>query len=426
MIDKLSCTGNESQLYQCQHNGYDFKSCSRNRRLHITCNKEIGSVKFAGVIRDDQGISGVPKIKLDSGEVAEFCADNFNMNTGRVICKSINASYPNLTVSYTRAFEDEDIELATFNCTGDETRVFQCVQENTTCVSGERVLVTCNNYMQPDSIAITQLTTTEIIILVSSFIILVLLIAITTVTCLFCRYRTTTNRKILESQSNASRSNTFLMRTVDSHNVTNTLAGRYTSNHSVNSNVVRPMIANDQYNYNVFGFENANTTVIQNDPHADESVPVSPILTYMVTTLNGDSMPISGENVSIAFMQEYCRKDMTKYVIPIDRLKMGRKLGEGAFGIVYKGVILERTEGQMDQVPELDEVAVKTLKNNFTDQELKNLLIECALLEDLKHPNILGKFFSEFLGGSIKRRLLHSIFTVSNLKIHSHSKSTNS
>ena len=390
MINKLSCIGNESQLDHCQHNGFDFKYCSPNRRLYITCDEEVGTVKLAEPMSDDHRISGVPMIELDGGIVAEFCADTFTENTGLVICRSLKPTYLNLTVTYTSEIEEEDFILATFNCFGNEERIFQCDQVNTTCVSGERVMIFCTDYIE-DTRSTLLLTSTNMILLISSIIIVFLIVTIVTVICLFCRYRTTTNRKINLTQFNASRSNIELMRTMETHIGTNISQARHGHNRIVNSNAVNHTVEHE-FNYpDVNGFGNENENVVPNQPHSEDSVcisPVSPILNYMVTT---GSMPIFDENMSISFLEEYCGKDITRYVIPTSRLKIGSKLGEGAFGIVYKGTILDRTEEQMNQVEPRNEIAIKTLKNNYTDQELKNLLIECALLKDLQHPNILGK-----------------------------------
>ena len=363
-----------------------------NRRLHVTCDKEVGTIKFADMVKDDHSISGVPMVQLDGGQVAEFCADTFTDNTGIVICRSLNTSYPNLTVTYSSEFEEEDYKLATFNCMGNEVRIFQCDEANTTCVSGRRVMITCNDNIQTNATLVIQLTTTEIIILVSSSIILVLLVTIVTVICLFCRYRTTTNRKIQLSQWNGSRSDVMLMNTISAQSGTGTLHTKLTQNPSFISNAVVPIMEHN-FNQQIYGIDNHNVNLVihaAQDP--SPTSPVSPIQNYMVTTLGAGSLPISDEKLSIAFLQEYCGRDIIEYIIPTSRLKMGSTLGQGAFGIVYKGSILDRTEQQMDQVEPRDEVAVKTLKNSYTDNELKDLLIECALLKDLQHPNILGKF----------------------------------
>ncbi|KAI6650442.1 Protein tyrosine kinase [Oopsacas minuta] len=366
MINQLSCNGNESQLSDCIHNGYDYKNCAIDRRLHVSCSKELGSLRLDNEQRGDHMVSGVPIIQLTSG-VAEFCADTFTMETGNVICNYIDASFPNLTITYSGQFENEDIELATFNCDGGEARILQCEQVNISCPSNERVLIFCEN-LEPDTRIFINLTPMESVILGASIIILILLLTICFVIIMFCRYRNTTNKKI---QGNLS--NTLTMRTM---NTSVSITGQYRlpQTASNGSTATRPII---DYDYNPRGYAIENKNNSKSLPKEESTV--SPIQNYMVTTLGAESLPTDVE-LTKNYITEYCGADICDYFIPMDKLELGDKIGEGAFGVVYKGKILEKEEA----------VAVKTLKDSFKDQELKELLLECAVLKDLQHANIVG------------------------------------
>ncbi len=62
-------------------------------------------------------------------------------------------------------------------------------------------------------------------------------------------------------------------------------------------------------------------------------------------------------------------------------------LGQGCFGIVYKGEV-EAVPGEEDQGPVI--VAIKTLKNIATDQEKRDLKNELAVMKMLDpHPNVV-------------------------------------
>ena len=68
---------------------------------------------------------------------------------------------------------------------------------------------------------------------------------------------------------------------------------------------------------------------------------------------------------------------MSKYSLPSSQLKMEKKLGSGAFGIVY----LAKFRG--------DNVAVKQITSNRVDEENLNRFVdEIVLLSKLHHPNI--------------------------------------
>jgi serine/threonine protein kinase len=67
-------------------------------------------------------------------------------------------------------------------------------------------------------------------------------------------------------------------------------------------------------------------------------------------------------------------------------IKILAKIGEGAFGKVYKALIDEMsTRG----VPEYT-VAIKTLSNSPTSAEIKVFMREAALMAPLHHPNVLA------------------------------------
>ena len=61
-------------------------------------------------------------------------------------------------------------------------------------------------------------------------------------------------------------------------------------------------------------------------------------------------------------------------------IKLSRKIGQGAFGVVYKAE-LNSSQGSM-------EVAVKQVKKNSPEEERVKLLQEAAILGQFKHKHI--------------------------------------
>ncbi|VDM16381.1 unnamed protein product [Hydatigera taeniaeformis] len=87
--------------------------------------------------------------------------------------------------------------------------------------------------------------------------------------------------------------------------------------------------------------------------------------------------------------------------VPRDCVRLGRQIGAGAFGVVFAGVISEpakvlpglRRGDPLDRsccsAQELT-VAVKTLRNNFTEQELADLVREMEILKQFEpHPHVI-------------------------------------
>ena len=80
-----------------------------------------------------------------------------------------------------------------------------------------------------------------------------------------------------------------------------------------------------------------------------------------------------------------------KWEIPRSQVRAFSILGEGCFGQVFKG--------EVENIPGNDEgptvVAIKTLKNNATDKDKRDLLNELSVMKMMEtHPNVvrlLGK-----------------------------------
>lgn len=90
------------------------------------------------------------------------------------------------------------------------------------------------------------------------------------------------------------------------------------------------------------------------------------------------------------------KRALNEYQLPLDkdwevtrdRLVIAEKLGEGAFGVVFKA-----TARDMDQKDEkaMTEVAVKMLKDSHTDTDLRDLVSEMEVMKKVgRHTNIIS------------------------------------
>ena len=60
-------------------------------------------------------------------------------------------------------------------------------------------------------------------------------------------------------------------------------------------------------------------------------------------------------------------------------------MGSGQFGLVFKGVWLSASRGEVD-------VAVKTLKEGSGEQDRVKFLQEAAIMGQFKHPNVVEMY----------------------------------
>ncbi|XP_019858484.1 PREDICTED: insulin receptor-related protein-like [Amphimedon queenslandica] len=70
-------------------------------------------------------------------------------------------------------------------------------------------------------------------------------------------------------------------------------------------------------------------------------------------------------------------------IIPYSAIKITCELGEGAFGIVYKGKV---SQGSLS---EIEDVAIKTLKEHSSVEQIKEFISESETMLRLDHPNVL-------------------------------------
>ncbi|VDL16623.1 unnamed protein product [Hymenolepis diminuta] len=133
-----------------------------------------------------------------------------------------------------------------------------------------------------------------------------------------------------------------------------------------------------------------------------------------------------------------CESKPNTYKIPNDPtweverdcVRLGRQIGAGAFGVVYAGVVVEpnrvlpglrrRDPNDRPDVQELT-VAVKTLRDNFNEQELADLVREMEILKQFDpHPHVIqlygactqngAEFCIRGYGPRIERILMLAVF----------------
>ncbi|XP_059172415.1 macrophage-stimulating protein receptor-like [Physella acuta] len=79
------------------------------------------------------------------------------------------------------------------------------------------------------------------------------------------------------------------------------------------------------------------------------------------------------------------RADIDKLIIKLDRLTVGKTIGEGNFGCVFEGFLVTG-KGSVGV-----KVAVKTLQESVSQSmDLKGFVQEAVMMREFQHPNVLG------------------------------------
>ncbi|XP_019853123.1 PREDICTED: tyrosine-protein kinase Mer-like, partial [Amphimedon queenslandica] len=74
---------------------------------------------------------------------------------------------------------------------------------------------------------------------------------------------------------------------------------------------------------------------------------------------------------------------LIKYLIPSSQIDIQETIGQGEFGIVYKATMKPMNKSEQ-------EIALKTLKGEFSKSDVNSLLEECLLMSNFDNPNVLS------------------------------------
>ena len=141
-LDDVVCTGLETNIGDCKHNGWGIHDCVHSEDVSISC---VPTVKLTGGARR-QGLLEV----YHNGTWGTVCDDYFNSASARVVCNMLGYGYVGQVMrrAYRYGVRRAPIWLDDVRCSGTETSIFNCPHRGWgihNCGHDEDVAVSCYN-----------------------------------------------------------------------------------------------------------------------------------------------------------------------------------------------------------------------------------------------------------------------------------------
>ncbi|XP_030839384.1 deleted in malignant brain tumors 1 protein-like [Strongylocentrotus purpuratus] len=120
ILDNVNCTGSESNIAFCQHNGYLSHNCEHRQDAGVTCDG-IVPVRLVDGASPNEG-----RVEVNyQGTWGTICDDSWDINDATVVCRMLG--YPGVSYALVRFGETTgDIFLDDVECEGSETHIAQC------------------------------------------------------------------------------------------------------------------------------------------------------------------------------------------------------------------------------------------------------------------------------------------------------------
>uniref|UniRef100_W5KTB0 SRCR domain-containing protein n=1 Tax=Astyanax mexicanus TaxID=7994 RepID=W5KTB0_ASTMX len=146
LLDNVLCSGSESSITECRHNGFGRHDCSHSEDAGVTCSGEENDI-FRLLVNGTGDCDGRVEIYHD-GQWGTVCGDNWDMKDAEVVCRQMGCGR---ALNATRSAHFVDGSGPTFfdnvDCTGHESNLFSCSQRGrgiTNCSHSEDAGVICS------------------------------------------------------------------------------------------------------------------------------------------------------------------------------------------------------------------------------------------------------------------------------------------
>ncbi|XP_066477541.1 deleted in malignant brain tumors 1 protein-like [Tiliqua scincoides] len=148
LMDNLHCSGNESSITECSHNGWGVSNCAHKEDAGVVCS---GTSRAVQLVNGKHRCEGRIEI-FHNGRWGTVCDDAWDMNDARVVCNQLRCGQPLLAPGNARFGSGSgDIFMDEVSCRGNERTLDQCPHRGWrihNCARSEAAGVVCSGAVQ--------------------------------------------------------------------------------------------------------------------------------------------------------------------------------------------------------------------------------------------------------------------------------------
>ncbi|XP_048362843.1 deleted in malignant brain tumors 1 protein-like [Sphaerodactylus townsendi] len=155
LLDKVSCEGDESHLWECENSGWGTHSCTHNQDAAVLCKDEIykptgtvGDVLSMELVNGPNRCAGSVKITYFASWRNVVCSELWDLNDAQVVCRQLGCGEALAALGGAAYGEGEGGPLMTkVKCSGEESDLLSCPYEYrpATCGKYKDASVICSD-----------------------------------------------------------------------------------------------------------------------------------------------------------------------------------------------------------------------------------------------------------------------------------------